>query len=321
MASTPMIPENWPKLLEPGLRAIWQQRLDRREALGKRTMIFNKLESEKAFEHVTGIGALSDEDWNFHKTRRINYGSVRPSFSKDWEHLEYAKGMMVERKMLDDNLYASSGLPRSERAKPVQLADSAFVLREKSAAEVFNLATTGSGVSPSGFDIAGPDGKALLANDHPLFPGDGGAGQDNLLALALNATNFSAARVAMRKFTDDNGNIVQVNPTTLIVPVELEDAALTIRDSGQLPGTANNDANVQRRGLQNIITWDYLTDANRWFLVDPLLMEEHLIWFERIPLEFKLGSDFDTITAKYANYMRYSRGFSDWRWVIGSEPS
>lgn len=317
----PMTPENWGKLLEPGLRAIWQQRLTRREALGKRHLIFNKLDSERRFEEVTGIGALSDEDWNFHKTRRINYGSVRPSFTKQWEHLEYAKGMMIERRMIDDNLYAGSQLPRSEAAKPVQLADSAFIVREKAAAEVFNGATTGSGVSPAGFAYAGPDGKALLANDHPLYPGDAGAGQDNFLNLALTAENFSTARQVGRKFTDDNGNIVQTNHNTLIVPIELEDEALTIRESGLLPGTANNDANVQRRGLDNIIVWDYLTDTNRWFVVDPFLMEEHLIWFERIPLEFKLGTDFDTYTAKYANYMRYSRGFSDWRWVVGSEPS
>lgn len=317
---TPMTPENWGKLLEPGLRAIWQQRLTRRETMGKRHLIFNHLESEQRFEEVTGIGALSDEDWNFHKTRRINYGSVRPSFTKQWEHLEYAKGMMIERKMLDDNLYASSQLPRSEKQKPVQLADSAFIVREKSAAEVFNGATTGTGVGPSGFDYAGPDGKALLANDHPLYPGATDV-QDNLLALALSAPNFSAARQAGRKFTDDNGNIVQINHNTLIVPIELEDAALTIRDTELLPGTGNNDKNVQKNGLQNVIVWDYLTDANRWFVVDPLLMEEHLIWFERIPLEFKMGTDFDTYTAKYANYMRYSRGFSDWRWVIGSEPS
>lgn len=319
--ANPMVSENWGKLLEPGLRAIWQQRLTRRESLGKRQLIFNQLNSEKRFEEVTGIGALSDEDWNFHKTRRINYGSVRPSFTKDWEHLEYAKGMMIERKMIDDNLYGTSQLPRSEKAKPVQLADSAFIVREKAAAEVFNLATTGSGVAPSGFDIAGPDGKALLANDHPLFPGDTGPGQDNYLALALSATNFSTARQVGRKFTDDNGNIVQINHNTLIVPIELEDAALTIRDTELLPGGSLNDKNVQRNGLQNVIVWDYLTDANRWFVVDPLLMEEHLIWFERIPLEFKLGTDFDTYTAKYANYMRYSRGFSDWRWVVGSEPS
>jgi hypothetical protein len=315
-----MISENWPKLLEPGLRSIWQQRLTRRESMGKRHLIFNHLDSEKRFEEVTGIGALSDEDWNFHKTRRINYGSVRPSFSKQWEHLEYAKGMMIERRMIDDNLYAGSQLPRSEAAKPVQLADSAFIVREKAAAEVFNLATTASGVAPSGFDIAGPDGVALLSNSHPLFPGSSSV-QDNLLALGLDAANFSAARQLGRKFTDDNGNIVQCNHNTLIVPIELEDEALTIRESGLLPGTANNDANVQRRGMANIISWDYLTDTNRWFIVDPMLMEEHLIWFERIPLEFKLGTDFDTYTAKYANYMRYSRGFSDWRWVIGSEAS
>lgn len=320
--ATPMIAENWPKLLEPGLRFLFQQQLDRREALGKRKLIFHQLDSERRDEEGFSIGALSDEDWNFEVTKQINYGSVRPGFVANWTHRQFGKGMTIERTLIDDNLYNASKLPRSVTVQPGQLADAAFVLREKAAAEIFNYATTASGLSPSGFPLAGPDGKALGANDHPNYPGAGVSEvQDNLFAYDLTDANYSLVRQAMRAYTDDNGNIVQVNPTTLIVPPEMEDQAEVIKQSRNKPGTADNDANVIGGRIERIIVWDYLTDSNRWFVVDPMLMNDHLVWFERIPLEFKATEDFDTLQGKYRAYMRYSRGFSDWRWCAVSEAS
>jgi len=202
--------------------------------------------AKMSVEEAMGIGALSDEDWNFEKTRRVNYGAVKPGFEYTWTHLEFARGMAIERKLMDDNLFANSELPRKITKKPVQMADSAYVLREKAAAEFFNYATTGSGLSPLGFPLVGGEGVALASNSHKLYPGAGaGEVQDNYFAgLDLTADNYSTVRQNMRAFTDDNGNIVQVNPTTLIVPPEMEDKALTIRDSQNKPGTANNDANV-----------------------------------------------------------------------------
>lgn len=319
--ATPMISENWPKLLEPGLRWIFEQRLTRRESLGKRQEVYNVLDSKKAKEFAMGVGAFSDEDWNFEQTHRVNYGNVKPGFEYEWEHREFAKGMLIERKLLDDNLYPGSTLPRDITKKPAQFADSAYILREKAAAEVFNYATTGSGVSPLGFTLVGGDGVALASNSHPLHPGSSDV-QDNYFAgLDLTDDNYSYVRQRMRKTTDDNGNIVQVSPTTLMVPPELEDQALTIIKSQGKPGTADNDANVVGSRIKKLVVWDYLTDTNRWFVMDEMLKEEHLIWFERIPLEFAATQDWDTFQGKYRAYMRYSRGFSDWRWIAVAEAS
>ncbi len=67
-----------------------------------------------------------------------------------------------------------------------------------------------------------------------------------------------------------------------------------------------------------MIVWDYLTDANNWFMVDSQMAQLHLNWFDRIPVEFALdpSSSFNLV-AKFRGYMRYSLGWNDWRWVFG----
>ena len=75
------------------------------------------------------------------------------------------------------------------------------------------------------------------------------------------------------------------------------------------------------RGIDYVV-WDYLTDANAWWLIDQQLSKLYLNWFDRVPLEFAMDptSDF-TLEARFRGYMRYSYGWSDWRWVYGNNPS
>ena len=128
----------------------------------------------------------------------------------------------------------------------------------------------------------------------------------------------------MRAFVDDRGELVQVNPKLLLVPPELENTAneiiKTMRGSNsQQPGTANYEANLlQDRGL-NYVVWDYLTDSTGWFLIDLTLAKLYLNWFDRVVEEVALNplSNFQ-LEAQWRGYMRYSYGWSDYRWVIGS---
>lgn len=103
------------------------------------------------------------------------------------------------------------------------------------------------------------DGKALFHADH-----------GNLGNAALAEASLTAAITAMRNQTDDKGNKIVVQPKYLAVPNELEWTARKLLQSAQVPGTANNDANVLRDvGLSPIIC-PWLTDPNDWYLIaDP----------------------------------------------------
>jgi len=320
--ATPITMRNFVELASPGLRSIFQSGLNQLEVRSKRTKLYNVAQSEKQFEEILGIGELGSDDWTeFEQTRRVGYDSPRKGYKTHIEHREFAKGMTVERKELDDNLYkGTSGLPTSITNRPKKLARSAFVQREKAAAEVFNNAFTDSGVTQSGFQIAGPDAVGLCSAAHPYSPEDSST-QSNEDTLALSLTNFDTVRLRMAEFTDDRGSLIMVDGDTLIVPPELEMTALKIQRSELEPGHANNDANVVGARVREVIVWHWLTDANAWWVADQELMKEHLIWFERIPLEFGAEEDFSTFQAKFRAYMRYSRVWSDWRWVYGNNPS
>jgi phage major head subunit gpT-like protein len=121
-------------------------------------------------------------------------------------------------------------------------------------------------------------------------------------------------------FVDDRGDVLNLMPDALLVPPELEDDALTIVRSTLDPASANNAINPQS-GRFSVATWHYLTDADAWFMLDTARMKRDLIWYERIPVEFAREEDFDTLQAKFRAYMRYSRGFRDYRWVYGQNAS
>jgi phage major head subunit gpT-like protein len=129
-----------------------------------------------------------------------------------------------------------------------------------------------------------------------------------------------ATRKLMRGFLNDKGDKIRINPNTLLVPMELEDTAWTIVNSMNKPGTANNDGNFNRALGWNVVVWDYLTDSNNWFMMDSRYMKLFLNWFNRINIEFAMDptSDFNLV-ARYRGYMRYSYGWSDWRFVYGHE--
>jgi Mu-like prophage major head subunit gpT len=313
-----MVSGNWAALLTPGLRRIFHLRMRAREPLFKRSIIYPVDTSQRAFEEHQGIGELGTDVWNeFERTGRVSYDSFARGFKTTLTHHEYAMGLTIERKLIDDNLYPGAGIPKQITGRVEKIGDSAAVKREKSGATLFNNAFTASGTDVEGFPIAGPDGVALCSASHPNGPEDSGT-QSNTGVLSLTQDNVTATRILMRKFKDDRGELISLSPDTLLVPPELEEAATIINNTARDVGTNFNDVNVQA-GRWNIVAWDYLTDATRWFMLDSMLRDQHLVWYDRIEPEFDVEGDFDTLAGRWRSYMRYSRGFDDWRWIFGQD--
>lgn len=257
--------------------------------------------SDKPSETDQGIGAMG----TFPEFQgRIQYDSPEQLWDAVYTHTEFAKGFQIERKLFDDNLYDVM----NDRSR--DLGRAAFRTREIKAAELFNTAHS----------AVGYDGVPLISASHPLSPSNASV-QSNAFSLALSTANLSTVRLAMRAWTDDRGNLANVQPDTLIVPPELEEAAWKIVQTPSIyePGSANLTGNFHR-SQYSVVVWDYLTDADRWFLADGRLMKRFLKWYDRVPLEFGETEDFDTFVAKYRAYMRFSYGFSNWRWVASSNP-
>jgi hypothetical protein len=294
-----MISENWAALLEPGLRRIFDTTREGLAATSRIPTLFNVTTSNKAQERDLGYGGTGD--WREYKGA-IEYDSFGPGWETTYTHVEYAQGIVIERKLIDDDLY------NIINREPRQLAIGAMRKREKDAASVFNNAFT------AGF--VGGDG-AVLAGAHPLSPANATT-HSNAGSTALSYASVIATRALMRSFVDDRGELVTVNPDTILVPPELEATAYEQLQSAGRPDTANNNANFANTLGLRIVVWDYLTSPVDWFMIDSQLAGLYLNWFDRVPLEFAYDptSDFN-LKARYRGYMRYSYGWSDWRWVYG----
>jgi hypothetical protein len=94
-----IVSENWAELLEPGLRKIFYDTYH--DYPSQIPNLFNMQTSKKAVEHDLGAGTLSDIP-EFEGT--IEYQEAYKQYQTDYEHTEFASGIQITRKMLDDDL-------------------------------------------------------------------------------------------------------------------------------------------------------------------------------------------------------------------------
>ena len=293
------IKEQWAELLEPGLRKIFDIATGELAAASRIPALFNMQGSSKSVEHDLGVGAFGN--WEEYKGA-IPYDENEQGWTTSYTHVAFARGIKVERALVDDDLF------NIINQRPRGLAIGAMRKREVDAASVFNNAFSSS--------FTGGDAIALCGA-HPYSPGNATT-QANNGTTALSYDAIIATRKTMRAFVDDRGELIPIVPNTLLVPPELEDTAWTILNSMNKPGTADNDGNFVRSGGLNLVVWDYLTDANNWFLIDSTLANLYLNWFDRVPLEFDADPTSDyNLVAKFRGYMRYSYGWSDFRFIYG----
>lgn len=290
--------EGFGYLLDPGLRKIFLDELGLPE--GQRENLFGTEKSNKATEYDLGIGGTGDLQ-EFDGT--ISYDDFRQQYRTSYTHKEWVKGMKIERKLVDDDLYSIIN------KRPQQLALVAKRTMEKHAASVFNNAFNSS-------VFTGGDGLPLCDDSH-TYVGTGTV-VDNDGSTALSATAVEATRLLMRKYTDETDNLLISRGDTLLVPPALEETAWEVVNATGKMDTADNNPNFNK-GKYKIIVWDYLTDTNNWFMIDSKMAKMYLKWFQRIPTEFNKDKDFDTYISKWSVYTRYSYGFSDWTFIYGHE--
>jgi len=241
----------------------------------------------------------------------VAYDNVSQGFDSAMTFVEFASGFQVERKLFDDDQFNIMD------RRPAGLATAAQRTRQKHGARIFNNA-----FSVDNFFNTRSEGVALCSNSHTTTaPGvSTSVGFDNLGTSALSATAVASARIDMVKFRDDRGNRMMVAPDELLHPPDLYEEAFEIVSSMGKVDTAENNRNVHE-GQYRLIEWNYLTDANNWFLMDSAMRQQMLYWSDRIPIEFAFAEDLDTIIAKWRGYMRYANVPIDWRWIRGNQVS
>ena len=192
--------------------------------------------------------------------------------------------------------------------------------REKFAA---GLLAGGMGASVS---FGGKTYSTLCADEQPLFSTEhpsiteGTADQSNLYKAAFSLTALDRLQELMQDFRDDNGNLLNVAPDTLIIPnsAPLKRAVLEAIGSRLDPDSADNAYNFQL-GLWRVLVWNYLpkklAGQPYFMMLDSQFNGDYLClpWLDRLPLTVRSDIDPDTDANVWRGRARFGAGFNNWR--------
>ncbi len=134
---------------------------------------------------------------------------------------------------------------------------------------------------------------------HPVDIDAGASGPlgsySNSLSLALTATNFGAARTAMRGFKGRDGQPMGIRPTLLVVPPSLEDTANRILTSDYLAtyimgstsaGNVAPEPNIYKGACELLVIDELESDPTAWYLLDNRKAVKPFLWWQRQAPEF-----------------------------------
>ena len=301
---TPMTSGQFADLLDPRFQKIFHDNL--KEPNDMIPLIYTDA-GTNGRNNMTWSGVGQLPDWE-EFTGAVPYGSLSQGYDVTMTPIEFAKGIQVERKLFDDDQFHIMD------QKPKGLASSARRLRQKHAHRIFNNAF---GVDSYFYNHS--EGVALCSASHTTTSGASTAsGFNNLTTAALTTTALAAARIKMVAFRGDVAEKLDYKPDELWIPPDLYEAAFEIVNSMGKVDTANNNRNVHQ-GAYTIYECTYFTDTNNWFACNGQARKDMVFWSDRVPIEFAMIEDFDTLIAKWRGYGRWGNAYIDWRWVVGSQ--
>lgn len=272
--------------------------------------LFNVQTSDKAWEELFGMGDIPDFT---EMLGTVNYSAIYPGYHTKIEHKEFANGIQITRRLLDDDRYDVI------EGRAARLGEAARRTKEKYGVRAFAYAFS------TAFDFMTAEEGVALSSDSHTTKASGvstSVGFDNYTTTAFAPAAVEAARILGNKFRSDIGERIDMNFDTLIVPDELaEDAWELISSAGKVDTDINN--RNWHEGKYKLLIYKRLSDydTNNWYMVDYNKMKDQLYWYNRIPTEFGNTQDFDSFIRKYRGYFRISYGHKDWRWIIGNEVS
>jgi hypothetical protein len=292
-----------PKLLWPGIHAIWGQVYDAHPA--EYTDLYDMDNSTRAYEQdvqVTGFGLAPVKG----QGAPVSYDSEMQGWVTTYAHIAYALGYIVTYEELQDNQYKEVS---TRRAKANAFSCNQTI--ENVAAFLYNNA-----FSTTYFTT--PDGKALCATDHTNA--SGGTFSNALSPAAdLSEAALEDLSIQIMNATMDRGLKIAVMPRSLHIPTQEWYNANRILKSVLQSNTANNNINVLKATNafpEGIKMNHYFTSPSAWFIRTNIPNGMRFFW--RNKTQFDQDNDFDTKNAKAASYMRFSVGCTDPRGIYGS---
>jgi phage major head subunit gpT-like protein len=162
------------------------------------------------------------------------------------------------------------------------------------------------------------DGQFFFDTDHK----DGnGPTQANKITTALSVASWRTARKTMRKIVDMKGRPMNIAPTHLMVPPDLEGTAKDILQAERL---ASGASNTEYKAAELVVN-PYLTSATAWFAFDLSKRIRPFVHQTRRAPEFVAQDNPDDERVvnqrkfRYSTFARYNAGYGLWQFAFGSD--
>lgn len=292
-----------PKLLWPGIHAIWGQVYDAHPT--EYTDLYEVRNSSRAYEQdvqVTGFGLAPVKA----QGGQIAYDSEMQGWVTTYAHIAYALGYIVTKEELEDNLYKEVS---QRRAKANAFSCNQTI--ENVAAFLYNNAFNSTFYTT-------PDGRPLIDTAH--VNASGGTYSNRLATPAdLSEASIEDLTIQIMNATQDRGLRISIMPESLHISTAEFYNAHRILKSVLQNDTGNNAINVLKATNafpKGVKVNHYFTDPDAWFIRTNIPNGMTMFW--RNKPQFEQDNDFDTKNAKAATYMRFSVGATDPRGIFGS---
>lgn len=292
-----------PKLLWPGVHAIWGQVYN--EHPKEYGDLFNIETSDRAYEEdvqVTGFGLATVKP----EGNAGTFDSEVQGIISRYTHIAYSLGYQVTFEEMQDNLYEEVSMRRA-KANAFSMSQTvetvcAFLYNNAFSSTYF---TTGDGVS-------------LISTSHVRATG---GVYSNALTPSADLTEAALEDICVQimNVQNDRGLQISLMPESLHVSTAEWFNANRIMKSVLQSDTANNNINVLKATNafpKGIKMNHYFTVPSSWFVRTNCPQGMTMFW--RHQPDLAQDNDFNTRNAQALSYMRLSVGATDPRGIFGS---
>lgn len=270
--------------------------------------LYTGMTAMQGFEPVGENGAHPEDSMQEGYQKMLIYETWKDRFS-------------ISREIIED------GKMMDLKGKPTAFITGYHRTRERFGAALYGSAMAGLsemkfGRTQKKFDLKTADGVTMFHTAH--------AGkvkkhnQSNKFSNAFSADNLGKIETAMQNFTDEDGNILDVSPDTIVIPnyAGIKKDVFAAVGADKDPATSNNAFNYHFCRW-NVIVWPYLNQ----FVADGatvpyILLDSHYnetyhgaVWNDRVPLTVDAFEDRNTDAAVWNGRARFNACFNDWRFA------
>lgn len=241
-------------------------------------------------------------------------------FSKILAHKTWKDMFSVSREAVEDGKLLDLG------RQPRAFLKSYYRTRELFGAQLFAGALNGQTAFASNghaFDLTGADGLPILHKSHPSALKDNKKVQCNVFSDAFSAAALGKLETRMQHFEGDAGNLLDVAPTTILIPndAQAKNTVFAAIGADKDPATSSNAFNYQF-GRWNVLCWTYLDKYLKkgstfpWALLDTSYSQDFngAVWFDRVELAVRSVLAHNDAN-EWLGRSRFCAGFNDWRFI------